>query len=87
MRRLRAQERAKRAPLLRALRRRVERAETKIAELEQEQQQLTTTLSTAAPDTNFAEISRRLRNVQHELHRNALEWEEAATALEQAEQE
>ena len=87
-------ERAKRAPPPPRTRRRVERTAKPTQQIFAEAQ--TTRNGTQpplpsaplkTPDTQLAEISRRLRNVQHELHRNALEWEEAATALEQAEQE
>ena len=87
IRRVRAQERAKRAPQIRDLRRRVTRAEAAIAALEAEQTEISGRLADAVPGTDFAELSKRLRGVQHSLHVVALEWEEAATRLEALEKE
>jgi len=87
LRRARAQERSKRAPQVRDLRHRVQRAEAKIVALEAEQKMLSDQIAAAAPGTDFADLSRRLRGVQHNLHRAALEWEEPATQLEALEKE
>ncbi|MEI8353129.1 MAG: ABC-F family ATP-binding cassette domain-containing protein [Lentisphaerota bacterium] len=87
LRRVRAQERAKRAPQIRDLRRRVEQSEAKMAALEVEQKTLSDQLTAATPGTDFADISRRLRGVQHSLHLAALDWEEPATQLDALEKE
>ncbi len=88
LRRQRAQERAARAPELRRLKRRVETAETAIAKLEAEQASITETLGDGSLDANgLAESGKRLRQIEFDLSKLTIEWEEAATALEAFETE
>lgn len=87
LRRNRAQARAKLAPQIRDLRRRVARSEAAIAKLEAQQAEISERLAAAAPGTDFADLSKQLRGVQHTLHTTALDWEEAATRLESLEKE
>ena len=69
-------------PRISPLRRRVERAEQRIAELEAEEREVNAALAAGAPGTDYAVQGSRLRTLQHELHKTALEWERDATALE-----
>lgn len=86
LRQQRAAERAKRAPLVKKLKHRVEKAESAIARLEAEQATLTESLATLeGPD--MAAASKRLRDLAYDLHVATLEWEEAATELEALESE
>ncbi len=88
LRRQRAQERAARAPELKRLKRRVETAEAAIAKLEEEQAAITETLGDGSLDaTGLAEAGKRLRQIEFDLSKLSLEWEEAATALEAFESE
>ncbi len=83
LRRQRAQERAARAPELRRLKKRVADAETAIAKLEEEQAALTDKLGDGSLDAaGLAETGKRLRQIEFDLAKLTLEWEEAATALE-----
>ncbi len=81
LRQQRAQARAAKAPEMKRLKSRVQKAETKIAALEAEQDQITQDLTTTPPD-QMAALSKRLRDIQYDLHVQTLEWEEAATDLE-----
>ena len=86
LRRQRAQERAAKAPEMKRLKKRVSQAETAIAALEAEQEQLTDALGNGTLDANgLAETSKRLRAIQFDLGKLTLEWEEAAMALEELE--
>jgi len=87
LRRARAQERAKRQPLLKALRERVAKAESRIAELESELESLSAVLFNPAPDTNFAETNRRLKVVQDRLSVYTEEWERDASELDRLQRE
>ncbi len=88
LRRQRAQERAARAPELRRLKKRVTTAETAIAKLEEEQTLLTQKLTDGTLDApGLAETGKRLRQIEFDLAKLTLEWEEAATALETFEAE
>jgi ATP-binding cassette subfamily F protein 3 len=82
LRRARAQIRERLMPRISPLRRRVERAEQRIAELEAEEREVNAALAAGAPGTDYAVQGSRLRTLQHELHKTALEWERDATALE-----
>ncbi len=87
LRRQRAQERAARAPELKRLKRRVADAESAIAKLEEEQAQLTEALGDGSLDAaGLAETGKRLRQIEFDLSKLSLEWEEAALALEAFEQ-
>ena len=81
LRRARAQERAKRQPLLKALRERVAKAETRISELEAELETLSGVLFNRTPDTDYATTNKRLRIVQDQLGLITEEWERDATEL------
>ncbi|MDD5706650.1 MAG: ABC-F family ATP-binding cassette domain-containing protein [Kiritimatiellae bacterium] len=87
LRRVRAQARARAQTLLGPLKRRVEKAEQKIAELEGEERTLSATLSSGTAGVDYAAAGSRLRAIQHELHKTALEWERDATELERQQQE
>ena len=81
LRKQRVEEREQRLPLLRSLRRRVAAAEERIAKLEAEQNLLAAQLSESSPDADFAEISRRLAEIQTELATVNTLWEQAASEL------
>lgn len=84
LRRQRAQERAAKAPEVKRLKRRVETAEAAIAKLEAEQEELTAKLGDGSLDAQgMAEAGKRLRDLQFDLSKVTLEWEEAALALEE----
>jgi len=87
LRRARAQERAKRQPLVRALRERVAQAEARIAELEAELETVSEVLFNPKPDTNFAETNKRLKYVQDQLATTNEEWERDASELDRLERE
>ena len=82
LRKQRAEERAKYAPQMRELKKRVETAETKIDELQKALDEASAELFNPTPTTNFAEVNRQVRTLQFEIDRYTAEWEEAATALE-----
>lgn len=81
LRQLRAKERAEKAPMMKKLKQRVEKAEVRIAQLEREQAALSESLTTLPPEKR-GDSSNRLRSIQYDLHVQTLEWEQAATALE-----
>ncbi len=83
LRQQRAAERARLAPKTKELKKRVERAEAKIDELQQTLETASAELFNPTPTTNFAELNRTVRTVQFEIDRWTAEWEEAATELEQ----
>lgn len=87
LRRARAQERAKRQPLVRALRERVTKAEARIAELEAELETVSEVLFNPKPDTNFAETNKRLKYVQDQLAAINEDWERDASELDRLERE
>jgi ATP-binding cassette subfamily F protein 3 len=87
LRRARAQERAKRQPQIKALRERVAKAESRIAELEAELETLSSVLFNPTPDTNYAETNRRLKVVQDRLSVFSEEWERDATDLDRLQRE
>ena len=82
LRQMRAAERAKSAPLVRDLKRKVERAEKKIDELQAALDEASAELFNPTPTTDFAEVNRKVRTLQFEIDRYTLEWEEAAEELE-----
>ena len=87
LRRARAQERAKRQPVVRALKERVAKAETRIAELEKELEQLSAVLFNPTPETDFSATNRRLKYVQDQLDAINEEWERDATELNRIQRE
>ena len=87
LRQQRAAERAKIAPKLRELKKRVETAEKKIDELQKALDEASAELFNPKPDTDFAEANRKVRTLQFEIDRYTADWEEAATELEALEAE
>jgi ATP-binding cassette subfamily F protein 3 len=86
LRRQRAQERAARAPELKRLKKAVELAETTIAKLEEEQAQITERLGDGSLDAaGLAQAGKRLREIEFDLSKWTLQWEESALALEEFE--
>ncbi|MBQ5531205.1 MAG: ABC-F family ATP-binding cassette domain-containing protein [Kiritimatiellae bacterium] len=82
LRRARAAERAKIAPLVKELKKRVETAENKIDELQKALDEASEELFNPKPTTDFAEANRKTRTIQAEIDRWTSEWEEAAGELE-----
>ena len=82
LRQQRAAERAKNAPRVRELKKRVETAEKKIDELQQKLDEASEELFNPKPTTNFEELNRTVRTLQFEIDRYTADWEEAATELE-----
>lgn len=82
LRKLRADARAKIAPKVKELKRRVEVAEKKIDELQKALDEASAELFNPTPDTDFAEVNRKVRTLQFEIDRYTTDWEEAATELE-----
>lgn len=78
----RAAERAKNAPMVRELKKRVALAESKIDELQKSLETASEELFNPKPTTNFEELNRTVRTLQFEIDRYTADWEEAATALE-----
>ncbi len=87
LRQQRAAERAKIAPQVKALKKQVETAEKKIEELQAKLDEASAELFNPTPTTNFAEVNRLVRTLQFEIDRYTLEWEEAATKLEELQNE
>ena len=83
LRKQRAAERAKYAPQMKELKKRVETAEKKLDELQKALDEASAELFNPTPTTNFAEVNRTVRTLQFEIDRYTADWEEAATALEQ----
>lgn len=82
LRQQRAAERAKIAPQVKELKKRVETAEKKITELEAKLEEASAELFNPTPTTDFAEVNRLVRTLQFEIDRYTADWEEAATELE-----
>ncbi len=82
LRQQRAAERAKVAPQIKELKRRVEKAEKKIDELQAKLDESSAELFNPTPTTNFAELNRLVNTLQFEIDRYTADWEEAATELE-----
>ncbi len=82
LRKRRAEERAKVAPKMRELKRRVETAEKKIDELQKALDAASAELFNPTPTTDFAEVNRQVRTLQFEIDRYTADWESAATELE-----
>ena len=82
LRQQRAAERAKIAPRVKELKRRVETAEKKLDELQKSLDEASAELFNPKPDTDFAELNRKVRTIQFEIDRYTADWEEAATELE-----
>ena len=87
LRRVRAQERAKRQPAIRKLKERVAQAETRIAELETELEKISAVLFNPTPETDFAETNKQLKYVQDQLSVLNEEWERDASELDRLQRE
>jgi len=87
LRQARAKERAKWQPRIKELKRNVQRAETKIASLEEELETLSEILFNPTPDTDFSKTNHRLRVVQDQLDTYTRQWERDAEELEKLQQE
>ena len=83
LRKQRAEERAKIAPKVKELKRRVETAEKKLDELQKALDEASAELFNPKPDTDFAEANRKVRTIQAEIDRYTADWEDAATELEE----
>ena len=83
LRKQRAEARAKVAPRVKELKKRVEIAEQKLDELQKQLDEASAELFNPTPTTNFAEVNRTVRTLQFEIDRYTADWEEAATELEQ----
>ncbi len=83
LRQQRAAERAKIAPLVKDLRKRVATAEKKIDELQKALDEASAELFNPTPTTDFAEANRKVRTLQCEINRYTADWEDAATKLEE----
>ena len=83
LRKQRAAERAKHAPKMKELKKRVADAEAKIDALQKQLDEASAELFNPTPTTNFAEVNRTVRTLQFEIDRYTADWEEAATELEQ----
>ena len=81
-RRQRAAERAKIAPQVKELKRRMENAERKLDELQKSLDEASAELFNPKPTTNFAEVNRVVRVLRFEIDRYTADWEDAATGLE-----
>jgi len=87
LRRARAQERAKRQPLIKALKAKVSKAEARIGELEAELEELSGVLFNPTPETDFGAVNKRLKYVQDQLSAFTEEWERDATELDRLQNE
>ena len=83
LRKQRADARAKIAPKVKELKKRVEAAEAKIDELQKALDEASAELFNPTPSTDFAEVNRKVRMLQFEIDRYTASWEEAATELEE----
>ncbi|MBR0067775.1 MAG: ABC-F family ATP-binding cassette domain-containing protein [Kiritimatiellae bacterium] len=83
LRQQRAAERAKIAPRVKELKKRVETAERKLDELQKALDVASEELFNPKPTTDFAEVNRQVRTIQFEIDRYTADWESAATELEQ----
>jgi ATP-binding cassette subfamily F protein 3 len=83
LRKQRAEERAKIAPKVKELKKRVECAEKKIEELQLKLDEASEELFNPKPTTDFSEVNRLVRTLQFEIDRYTADWEEAATELEE----
>lgn len=83
LRKARAEARAKLAPQIRALKKRIETAEAKTEELQKALDEASAVLFAPVPGTDFAEANRKVRTIQFELERYEKDWEEASQELEE----
>ena len=78
-----SRKRAKIAPQVKALKKRIETAESKIDELQKSLDDASAELFNPTPTTDFAEVNRTVRTLQFEIDRYTADWEEATTELEE----
>ncbi len=83
LRQQRAAERAKIAPKVKELKRKVETCEKKIEELQAALDVASEELFNPKPTTDFAEVNRKVRTLQFEIDRYTEDWEKAAMELEE----
>ena len=83
LRQQRAAERAKIAPKVKELKRKVETSEKKIEELQAALDAASEELFNPKPTTDFAEANRKVRTLQFEIDRYTGDWEKAAMELEE----
>ena len=83
LRQQRAAERAKIAPKVKELKKRIETAERKIDELQAALDAASAELFNPTPTTDFAEANRTVRTLQFEIDRYTSEWETASLELEE----
>lgn len=86
LRQARAKERAKWQPQIKALKTKVDKAESSIAKLEEELEQLSEQLFNPTPETDFPTVNKRLKIVQDQLEVFTEEWERDAAELEKIQQ-
>lgn len=82
LRRQRAEIRQAAHGKTRDLRRTIRKAEQEVERLEAEKADLTANLSAPRENTNFASLSRRLKEVQYEIDIATVKWEQATEELE-----
>lgn len=82
LRKRRAEERAKTAPQLRELKKRIETSEKKVDELQKALDEASAELFNPKPTTDFAEVNRKVRTLQFEIDRYTADWETATNELE-----
>ncbi len=87
LRQQRAAERAKIAPQVKELKTRMVTAEKKLEELQAKLVEASAELFKPTPTTDFAEANRLVRTLQFEIDRYTVDWEEAATKLEELQAE
>jgi len=83
LRQQRAAERAKIAPKVKELKKRIETAEKKIDELQAALDAASAELFNPTPATDFAEANRTVRTLQFEIDRYTADWEAASLELEE----
>ena len=83
IRKQRADARAKVAPKMRELKKRVETAERKLEELQKALDEASAELFNPTPSTDFAECNRKVRVIQAEIDRYTADWESASLELEE----
>jgi len=83
LRQQRAAERAKIAPKVKELKKRIETAEKKIDELQAALDAASAELFNPTPATDFAEANRKVRTLQFEIDRYTADWEAASLELEE----
>ncbi len=86
LRQQRAAERAKIAPQVKELKKKIDLCEKKIDELQAALDEASAELFNPKPTTDFAETNRKVRTLQFEIDRYTADWETATTELEELQQ-